>query len=438
MVVLVRVCISLFLLCSLLNSSLWAQNSQESTILLASPEGSLDTDWENKIRFFKTHPNTSINGQVTFIDQSSNLSAHKGDKNLTISGDIFVEKSLGPGLFHLDLQFAKGQGIDSSLQGGAMVNNDVMEDASTPKALYIAKLFYHADFKINESNSITFDIGQVGVNDFFDQGLYTSDQTMQFLNQAVNNNGAFDYVQDLQGHGYTYGLSSGYSYKNILINAGFFSSDNNLSNISQKSSTVVGVAWSPDGEGKDDNFYQIYTFMNRGEYGAFNKDGSFISRDATRINTVDNRDNLTKRGWGLNINHSFAGGVDFFAKYGAQDSNRDVRHYQDMDRSILTGFAFNGHFWGREMDTMGVAYEIGQLKGNHRLAHELGYSSFFDRSQGIGRGNYADEKVLETYYRFGIDEFFHISFDYQNITSFNYNKNTPSAHFFALRVHARF
>lgn len=437
MVAFVRIFISLVFF-SLLNCAVWAQNSQDSHFLLASPEGSSDTNWENKIRFFKIHPGISINGQVTFINQSSNLSAHKGDKNLTISGDLFVEKSLGPGLFHIDLQFAKGQGIDSSMQGGAMVNNDVMEDPAVPKSLYFAKFFYHADFQVNKSSAFTFDIGKFGVNDFFDQGLYTSDQTMQFLNQAVNNNGAFDYVQDLQGHGYTYGLSGGYTYKDILINAGLFSSDNNLSNISKKSSTVLGLAWTPHTQGKDDNFYQIYTFINRGEYGAFNKDGSFISRDAGRINRPDNRDNLTKRGWGLNINHSFAAGVNFFAKYGAQDSNRDVRHYQDMDRSILTGMVFNGDFWGREMDSFGVAYEIGQLKGNHRLAHELGYSSFFDRSAGIGRGNYADEKVLETYYRFAVDEFFHISFDYQNIASFNYNNNSPSAHFFATRVHARF
>jgi len=261
----------------------FAQNTQEATYLLASPEGSSETNWENKIRFFKTHPSISINGQVTFIDQSSNLQTHKGDKSLTLSGDIFVEKSLGPGLFHLDFQFAKGQGIDSGLQGGAMVNNDVMENPNAPRALYIAKFFYHADFQINKSNTITFDVGKFGVNDFFDQGLYTSDQTMQFLNQAINNNGAFDYVQDLKGHGYTYGVYGGYSYNDILLNAGFFSSDNNLSNISKKSSTVVGLAWAPKRAGKDSNFYQVFTFINRGEYGAFTNNGSFVTRDSSPL-----------------------------------------------------------------------------------------------------------------------------------------------------------
>lgn len=387
--------------------------------------------------FRKIYSDLNITGQMTIIRQSSNLSEHQSSSG-TISGDLIFEKKINQGLLNMDIQFANGAGIDANLQGGAMVNNDVMEDPDHHNQVYLAKLYYHHQVNIVQDYNLNMDIGKVGVNDYFDPGIQVSDQTIQFLNQAVNNNGAFDYVQDLSGHGYTYGLHLALENDTFGIDAGLFSSDSYLDNIDKKYSSVIGLKWTPEWSLGTRSFYQIYTFTNFGEYGSFNSDGNFKTQNAANINLDTNLDDKNKRGYGININHSLSNGIDLFAKYGSQDDDRDIRHYQDMDRSTLIGAAFNGHFWGRELDSLGLAFEKGQLTGNHKKAHEKGYKSFFDRTNGIGTNNYQDENVIEIYYRYAINEYSNISLDYQKIENFNYNKNAKTAQFIATRFNVIF
>ncbi len=121
-----------------------------------------------------------------------------------------------------------------------------------------------------------------------------------------------------------------------------------------------------------------------------------------------------------------------------QDDDRDVRHYQDMDTSLLLGFSVQGLFWKREADAFGLAFERGRLTGNHRKAHEKGYVSFFDRAEGIGLGNYADEILYECFYRFALNYYSSLSFDFQNVQNFNYNKKNKNAQFFGTRLHLNF
>ncbi len=55
-----------------------------------------------------------------------------------------------------------------------------------------------------------------------------------------------------------------------------------------------------------ENFYQIYGFVNKGEYGSFSNSGDFFTSDASKINTPENEDHKDKRGMGININHGLA------------------------------------------------------------------------------------------------------------------------------------
>ncbi len=402
----------------------------------------------------------SITGQSTVIYQSSSLKLKPGQLfhangtplssselsplqhhsgGVTFSADLIVEKKFSDtDYLQLDLQFANGPGVDAPLQGGAMVNNDVMEDPNHRNEPYIAKAFYEHIWRFAQNWSVTMDIGKFGVNDFFDVGKDVSDQTSQFINQAINNNGAFDYVQDLEGHGYTYGVRFGVGNELVLLDAAFFSSDSYLQNISQKNSVVVGLTLTPEWYPGIKSVYQIYGFSNFGEYARFDSQGNLISKGPSKINTADNADNLTKTGFGISINHSFPSGINVFAKYGQQDDTRDVRHYQDMDESYLLGFDIHGENWSRENDVFGMAFEIGRLTGNHRKAHEKGYSGFFDRSAAIGKGNYGDERVLEMYYKYAFNNFVHISADYQWIDNFYYSRLIADVHMFAGRLNVSF
>jgi len=402
----------------------------------------------------------TIYGQSTLIYQTSSLNLKVGDLKSsdgtnfphatlethqhksdawTFSADLIVEKKIGDfGYFLLDLQFANGPGIDAPLQGGAMVNNDVMEYTQKHRQPYVAKAFYEHTESVLDEYSLTIDIGKFGVNDFFDVGVEVSDQTTQFLNQAINNNGAFDYVQDLKGHGYTYGVRLGLNNDLFGVDTAFFSSDDYIENIDKKYSVLVGVAFTPEWFPGLRSIYQVYGFTNFGEYARFDGEGNLVSKDLDLINTSANRDNLNKSGFGISINQPLPHGINLFAKYGQQDDTRDVRHYQDMDETYMVGFDVLGENWSRNGDAIGIAYEIGRLTGNHRKAHEKGYSGFLNRSGGIGTGNYEDERVLEIYYKYAITDNLNISADYQWIDNFYYSSVIGDVHFFAGRFNAFF
>ena len=319
-----------------------------------------------------------------------------------------------------------------------MVNNDVMEDPAHHNEPYLAKAFYERTQPLFHDYELIVDIGKYGVNDFFDIGKDVSDQTTQFINQAINNNGAFDYVQDLEGHGYTYGLRLGLYNESFGIDVAAFSSDSFLQNVNKKHSVLVGMTWTPEWFSGIKSAYQIYGFYNMGEYARFDNQGNLVSKDVDAINTADNKDNLSKAGFGISINQSFPHGVNVFAKYGRQDDSRDVRHYQDMDETYMAGFDVHGENWSRESDVFVIAYEIGRLTGNHRKAHEKGYVGFFDRRGGIGAGNYADERVLEMYYKYALNKYINISADYQFIDHFYYSKIIGSIHLFGTRFNVSF
>lgn len=406
--------------------------------------------------FFK---NITITSQLTTIYQTSELKLKQGDlkdangnnlnnaelasyshknNDITVSGTIGFRKKLNNSNFwHLDLQFANGEGVDNALQGGPRVNNDVMEDPSNPYEIYVARFYYHASLKFFNDNKINFDIGKFAINDFFDIGPENSNQTTQFLNQAIANNGAFDFSQGSDGHGYSYGTKIGINNDYAAFDLGFFSSDGYLRNITEKYMLIAALTFRPKFNDLD-GIYQFYTFSNRNQYGAFDNEGNFLSNDPSTIGKSRNQDNLNKNGFGISITQGITPNINIFAKYGKQDDDRDVRSYLDIDESYMLGSNFSGTLWGRNNDQIGLAYQIARLTGNHRKAHEKGYESFLDRSAAIGVGNYDDEEVLEIYYKYGFNKNNSLSFDIQNISNFYYSKNIGAVQFYALRFTSLF
>ena len=400
----------------------------------------------------------SISGQATYIQQTSSLNLQTGDLkdsdgadigNLSpyhhkssvgsFSVDLNLQKNLSEDHFFLiNFEFANGVGVDSSLQGGAMVNNDIMEDINNHDTFYLAKAYYQGTYSLGGNYKFTLNVGQVGVIDFFDIGPENEDQTTQFLNQAIANNGAFDYVQDLEGHGYTPGIVGRVACKKVGATLGFFSSDSYLDNIKDKYSLVFGIDWTPTFMKDLGGYYQIFFFHNEGEYGSFTDDGVFVTANSSAINTQSNADTLSKNGFGFTMTQALSDRINIFGKYGKQRDDRDVRHYQDMDETFMLGGNITGLFSVRKKDVLGLAYQHGRLTGNHQKAHEKGYEGFFDRSGGVGVGNYGDEGVLEVYYRFVFANNTSLSFNLQHVSNFYYSKKIGAVDFFAARLNVFF
>jgi len=422
----------------------------------------INDDLQKIINSFK---GITISGQAAMTYQTSNLNLDVGDlknssgNNLTANelsafnhkdgaGSFFanltVKKEFNDNeLFQIDIQFANGRGVDANLQGGVLVNSDIKEDPNNHNHAFLAQAFYERIFNLPKDYNLTFDIGKFAVNNFFD---IAHEANENFLNQAIINNGAFDYAQDLESHGYTYGSRVGLANNFIGFDLGFFSSDSYLDNINDKHSIVAAITLTPTLGQNLAGQYQIYVFSNKGEYAAFNSNGDFLTKNIDTnsdgvidgFNSENNIDSLNKNGFGINIIQNLSDKIGIFSKYGKQDDDRDVRHYQDQDESFMVGVNFNGAFWSRSADEIGIAYQLGRLTGNHRKAHEKGYNSHFNRTGGIGVGNYGDESVIEAYYKLVFGKNTSLIFDAQHISNFYYSKKIGTVNFFAVRFQVFF
>ena len=143
----------------------------------------INNDLEKRVKELESSGLRGFNfsGQMTMIYQTSDFEEHKNVGG-TFSADFSVEKEINGGQLVFTFQYANGLGVDALAQGGAMVNNDVMEDVENHNQPYLAKAFYEKSFdNMMSGYNLTFNVGKMGVNDFFDLGLGVSDQGTQFI-----------------------------------------------------------------------------------------------------------------------------------------------------------------------------------------------------------------------------------------------------------------
>jgi high affinity Mn2+ porin len=109
--------------------------------------------------------------------------------------------------------------------------------------------------------------------------------------------------------------------------------------------------------------------------------------------------------------------------------------FTDIDRSLSLGTSLDGHMWGREDDTIGIAGAINGLSLDHRdflAAGGLGPLI------GDGALNYRRERILEAYYAYALTKQITLTGDYQFITNPAYNADRGPVSVFSARLHGEF
>src|SRR5208282_3970181 len=131
-----------------------------------------------------------------------------------------------------DVQETGGHGIGEALGVAGFTNLDVVRNPTLGKAPYIARLMIHqiiplgrakkpADanpyslFRELPERRLEVRFGKMSLADFFDLNSYGTDSSLQFMNWAVDNNGAYDYAADTRG--YTFGALFEYHDRNYVL-----------------------------------------------------------------------------------------------------------------------------------------------------------------------------------------------------------------------------
>ena len=117
------------------------------------------------------------------------------------------------------------------------------------------------------------------------------------------------------------------------------------------------------------------------------------------------------------------------------DGKTEVYSYTSADSSASAGVLIRGLGWGRERDTIGIAYAQNWISTRH--AAYLGQGGI-DGFIGDGRISYRPEKTFETYYNLNVTRATWLTFDYQRMANPAYNADRGPVTLYGLRFHAEF
>ena len=125
-----------------------------------------------------------------------------------------------------------GHGLSEALGVAGFFNLDVVRNPLLSKAPYVARLMWHqvialsgkkvvaergpySLFRELPERRLEVRFGKFSLVDFFDLNSYGTDSSLQFMNWAVDNNGAYDYAADTRG--YTFGALLEYYDRNWAL-----------------------------------------------------------------------------------------------------------------------------------------------------------------------------------------------------------------------------
>lgn len=269
-------------------------------------------------------------------------------------------------------------------------------------ALIVGELWYQADiplpfngYKPQSRETLTLNFGKMDPFGFFDQNNVGGDETTQFLASAFVHNALLDNPLaanvGADGYGFSPGVRIGYT------------------NASQKPESYglsLGVFASGDGADFSGPFTKPFVIAQaetsqrffgglEGNYRAY-----LWSNGQAPTFIADQTENHW--GWGISADQRVGDGFSLFGRAGMAYGDN-----LPFDVTASLGGEFNGSYWSRGSDAIGLAYAA------NRVA-----SDFHDQSAGLSDYGYtADgwEQTLELYYRFQVHPQFELTPDLQYI-----------------------
>jgi high affinity Mn2+ porin len=135
------------------------------------------------------------------------------------------------------------------------------------------------------------------------------------------------------------------------------------------------------------------------------------------------------------VEQSVSDDIGLFGRWSWNDGKNEIMAFTDIDVSLSFGASIKGTAWGRPNDVVGIGAALNGLSKDHRDFLAAGGLGIL---VGDGRLNYAQEKVLESYYALGVSKDMSLTFDYQLLSNPAYNADRGPVSIFSGRVHAEF
>jgi high affinity Mn2+ porin len=358
----------------------------------------------------------------------------------------------------LDVQETGGHGIGEALGIAGFTNLDVVRNPTLSKAPYVARLMWHqiiplsgekvpsertplSLFKELPVRRLEIRFGKFSLVDFFDLNTYGSDSNLQFMNWALDNNGAYDYAADTRG--YTYAAMVEYDDRHWAARfaealmpkvANGINLDADLGRAhSENVEFELHHSFLPRREA----VVRLLGYANHANMGVYSLaiDNFLAGRTPTPEITAHPLQTTTKYGFGANVEQPLTDWLGIFARWGWNEGRHESYAYTEVDETEQVGVGAQGTRWKRKLDRAGLAFISNGISREHQEYLALGGVGFL---LGDGRLNYGRENIVETYYTLHVWRGIFTALDAQYVDHPGYNRDRGPVFAPALRLHVEF
>ena len=348
---------------------------------------------ETIIDEFKSSGIDIIGGITTYLQSSDG--APQNATALSYSLDLGFEAAVSEqGKVIIALEAGDGKGINATLNSLSTAGYDpylTNITASNPDTTNIvvpsvSQLYYEGDYP--EENLVA-TIGKIDINGMFDENAYANDETDQFMSGIFVRSSGTNFAELDQYYAPAVALQ--YSASKWI--------------------DLSFIAANGNGDGFNDVFDYMYLVgqinikanlgNQLGNYRFYAISDNRRSAQTT-FTKISDGSRTSNTGWGLSFDQALADHVGLFARYSSQD---DGIAENIVKSSWSLGTLLEGALWGRDRDTLGIAY--GSVNLNHKA----------DLAVALGMSNSGDETHAEAFYKIGVSRQFTLTVDAQVINN---------------------
>ena len=343
----------------------------------------------------------------------------------------------------VDVEEAGGLGLSQALGLAGFTNLDAVRNPTLGQAPYLARVMLHAVIPLSQerveadpgplstfselpARRLEFRFGKFGMVDFFDINGVGSDSHLQFMNWAIDQNGAYDSAADTRG--YTWGAIVEYQSRKW----GFRFAEALMPTVANGMYLQWNLRRARGGSyefelhrsilPKKDGVVRLLAYTNYSNMGIYRDAANQYLEGKVSKPDITNHPLWTtlKYGFGVNLEQVLTPNVTAYGRFGWNNGKTESWAYTEIDETFAGGFAINGRKWNRPQDRLGMAFASNCLSADHRTYLALGGLGFII---GDGAMNYGRENILESYYTVHVWRGIYVAPDVQYVVDPAYNRD---------------
>jgi hypothetical protein len=420
---------------------------------------------ENSRYWLSGQANIIIQGDLPFhsLYKGPNSFISRGEYKTSLLGTLYTALRPTHSIRYnndliLDLESTGGRGLSEALGLAGFTNLDVVRNPTLSILPYLARYQIHQVIGFTQQTTsqepvpwalapsvplrrVEFRVGKMSLPDFFDVNEVGSDSHLQFLNWAVDNNGAWDYAADTRG--YSVGGMAEYDDRLWSLRYGLFAMPTVANGIDmdwafsrahgQNGEFELRHGFIPNRKGTQ----RVLFYANRAHMGAYREavDAFLAGIDKTPTITLHEHFGALKYGFGYNTEQEVTENLRVFGRFGWNEGQHETFAYTEIDQTVLAGADYAGTRWRRPVDKIGLAVVSNAIKRDHQEYLKLGGLGFL---LGDGNLNYGRENIVESYYTWHAWRGLFYALDVQHIANPGYNRDRGPAWVGSVRAHVDF